>query len=286
MSPKAAKARPSGMAVGEMPWSSLPLETRMMILEILVQDTCGVALYATVCQEWQKIIEQKNFSRLKLTPSRLANFNNMTHRNRSVIKYIWFCIELQEYDCSQCEEAETDAWWESNTEIIKEAFRRLFSILSTWEPSANLILDISIHSPSDSDHFFKYLDFGSDIIPDPDNKQDLVNINDPRHGWLNGHQTSLPSEMSILRLFGDIEIASDFWQELPEVTAVTGLLLRRQTRRRWEPRTVEELLKRLPRLQEIYYEPWRESSGIEQRLTDESKLSGSFLDTLGLTINT
>lgn len=259
------------MVAGQMVWGSLPPEIQLMILESLNQDEHCVARYATVCREWQTVIEPKNFNRLKLTLSRLPEFRDMVHRQRRLVKYIWLCIELQQYDCSQCETEETDSWHESNTIIIERAFRELLSYLSTWEPSGNLLLDISVHSPSDSKHHFKYLHFGSDAVPEPEDGQERANTHDPHHGWVNDKQICPPSIRSIYRLFGEIEMPLDFWKDLPVVTAVTGLLLRRQTRCRWEAETLEELLKLLPRLQKFHYEPWREWSPAEQRLTDQSK---------------
>lgn len=133
------------------------------------------------------------------------------------------------------------------------------------------MLDISVHSPSDSEHHFKYLCFGSDAVPDSDSNREMAKIHDLRHGWVHGEQVSRPSVTCISRLFGDIQMAPDFWEGLPEVTVVTGLLLRRKTRRRWEPETLERLLIFFPRLQEIYYELWRGWTRVDQRWTDDSK---------------
>lgn len=263
------------MEAGIRSWGSLPLEIRRMILKSLIQDGCCEARYATISRELQAVVEQKNFSRLKLTPSHLACFGDIVYRRRELVRYLWLCIELQDYDCSQCADEETDTWHESNTNIIKATIRELFIILSTWKPSGSLVLDISVHSPSDSKHHLKYIHFGSDAIPEFNDVQDGADAHDPRHGWVNGRQVSLPPRKSINRLFEDIEMAPDFWQELPEVTAVTGLLLRRQTRRRWEPGSLELLFTLLPRLKEIYYEPWREWGRLDQRWTDESKSSRS-----------
>lgn len=251
------------MTAERMSWGSLAQEIRLMILEALIEDERCVASYATVCREWQATIEQKNFSRLKLTPSRLPEFGGMVHRQRGLVKYIWLCIELQEYDCSQCEVEETDPWHESNTAIISRAIQESFSVLSTWEPTGNLLLDISVHSPSDSKHHFKEFYFGPDAVSESADKQETGNTHDPRHGWAHGEQVSLPPGKSINRLFEDIEMPLEFWQGIPKTRVVTGLLLRRQTCRRWEPRTLEELLKLLPMLQEIYYEPWREWSRMD-----------------------
>ncbi|KAK3387613.1 hypothetical protein B0H63DRAFT_470510 [Podospora didyma] len=36
------------------------------------------------------------------TPSRLADFRSMVHRNRTLVGYIWFCLELDDYNCTKC----------------------------------------------------------------------------------------------------------------------------------------------------------------------------------------
>ncbi len=258
------------MEISVKSWASLAPEVRMMILEVLIEDGGYIARYATVCREWQTFVEQKNFGWLTLTLSRLASFDITVNQRRRHVKYIWLCIELQQYDCLLCEDPETDSWHESNTRIVGRAIRELLAVLSTWDASGSLMLDISVHSPSDSKHHFKSLRFGSDAVPESDDDDEPFDVNDPRHGWINGELVSLPPGKSINRLFEDIEMASDFWQDLPEVPAVTGLLLRRQTRRRWEPRTLGNLFDRLPRLQELYYESWREWGRLDQRWTDKS----------------
>ncbi|KAJ5133024.1 hypothetical protein N7448_007182 [Penicillium atrosanguineum] len=60
------------------------------------------------------------------------------------------------------------------------------------------------------------------------------------------------------RPFDDGEEEDQWWQQLPLVPAVTGVLLRQQNRRRWKPTALAQMFARLPRLQDIYYEPWRE----------------------------
>ncbi|KAK1493760.1 hypothetical protein CCUS01_03061 [Colletotrichum cuscutae] len=65
-----------------------------------MQDDCPLAHLATVSHEWQTDIERHNFARIRLTPSRLANFLAMVQRNRTLVCYIWFCLELDEYDCT------------------------------------------------------------------------------------------------------------------------------------------------------------------------------------------
>ena len=198
-----------------------------MILESLAQYGHRVARYATVCREWQAVIEHTKFIRLKLTPSRLATLSKMPCRYRGVVKHIWLCIELQPYDCVHCAVGETEEWYESNTAIINRAIRALFLHLSKWEPGGDLLLDISVHSPSVLKHHFKYLKFSSESVPEPDDEQENANTHDPRHGWVSHKQVVPPPYGSIDRLFEMIQMSSDFWNNVPEVTAVTGLLLRR-----------------------------------------------------------
>src|SRR4051794_34580557 len=82
--------------------TSLPLDIEVMILEHLASGN-NIAQYATVCREWQTAIEKLNFHSLSLTAQDVPTLNNiMVKRNLSLIKYIWYSIELQSYDCSDC----------------------------------------------------------------------------------------------------------------------------------------------------------------------------------------
>lgn len=152
-------------------WDGLPREIRLLILQCLMQDGCTLGRLTTVSREWQKDIERYNFARIRLTPSRLDHSRGMIQRDPALVKYIRFCFELDEYDCTMC--APTEAVWEEATSItdtekcpITTSFENLFSILSTWDPHGGLTLDISIYSPSDSKHWFQYLTFMPDTPSD------------------------------------------------------------------------------------------------------------------------
>ncbi|KAF4866651.1 hypothetical protein CGCSCA1_v013531 [Colletotrichum siamense] len=99
---------------------------------------------------------------------------------------------------------------------IGRAFTGLFAALSAWQPSDNLVLDISIHSPSDSDHWFKYLNFVPDMAPENCNwkkrlpKPIQVNFDDEKHGWIAGHRVSPPHPVLIEDMFGAI-----VWNGIP-----------------------------------------------------------------------
>ncbi|KAK4034122.1 hypothetical protein C8A01DRAFT_19028, partial [Parachaetomium inaequale] len=123
-------------------------------------------------------------------------------------------------------------------------------------------LDITVQSPSDARHHFPHIDVGCDSQATADAIDDL------RHGWRKGMRVSWPPEGAFNRLFMDIALSPEFWRTLPQVTAVTGLCLRRQTTRRWNTGAVRELVKHLSGLQELHYEPWREWDIRRRTVTD------------------
>jgi hypothetical protein len=276
------------LAAKMISWHCLPPEMRLLILEALLQDGCNLAGFATVSREWQTIIERHNFSRIKLTSSRVADFGSMVHRNRSLVRYIWFCMELQKYDCTECDPQNPESWGVSYVDnaLITTAFQDLFSTLSVWEPDGSLLLDISVHSPSDSEHWFKYLTFEADVASDTcgldehAEQSTLVKASDHHHGWIAGSRYSIPTSAAINKLFDEImgegpfddeEEEGQWWQQLPLVPAVTGVLLRQQNRRRWKPAALAHMFARLPGLQEIHYEPWREWLDDQQPWTDQGE---------------
>ncbi|KAM6484204.1 hypothetical protein HDV62DRAFT_315087 [Trichoderma sp. SZMC 28011] len=272
-------------------WNGLPTEIRLLIFKDLAQDGCRLSPLVTVSREWQIELERHNFARIKLTPSRLADFNSMIRRNRAFVAYIWFCLELDEYDCTWCWPGNAGAEFDEALAIsdtdhcpITTSFHTLFSILSTWDLTANLILDISIYSPSDSKHYFKYLTFMPDTALDTlDGRRNIQQMvskkpvhHDPGHGWVFGGSYHPPPRRVLLKSFHPIMEEGPFdsdqselhwWDRLPSVPAVVTLLLRQQNRRRWKPKSLAHMFARFPRLQEVHYEPWREWN-FKQGLTD------------------
>jgi hypothetical protein len=276
-------------------WDGLSREIRLLILEALMQDGCTLGRLATVSREWQTELERHNFARIKLTPSRLVDFSSMIHRNRALVGYIWFYLELDDYDCTTCAPARgmlTEEEWEAAFAIsdtdhcpITTAFQNLFSILSTGDLNSDLILDISIYSSSDSEHWFKYLTFMPDTPSDMlvcssiEHTISTKVYNDPQHGWVNGFLHSAPPRVAIGKVFHSImdegpfdseQLELPWWDQLPSVPAVTSLLLRQQNRRRWKPVSLAHMFARFPRLQEVHYEPWREWNFL-QRQTDRGE---------------
>jgi hypothetical protein len=279
-------------------WKYLPTEIRLLVLDALVSDSCHLANVVTVSREWQSFIEPHIFFRITLTLAHLLELSRMTYRNRHLLSYLYLCIELEKYDCIKCkgETQDLSGLPDRDNSLITTVFEDLFSSLSTWEHNNfNLILDISIYSPSDSEHWFKYLTFKPDVpIENWDQyleyKSRILRMTDDKqHGWNTAaRQENLPSYSAIETVFEEImgegpfnseEEEFEWWNKLPYISATTGIRLRQQTRRRWKPAALVQLFSRFPRLEEIHYEPWREWDHAIEPFTDRGR--SIFLPTIG-----
>lgn len=269
-------------------WAYLPVEIRKLILDVLTRDGCSLANLATVSREWQTTIEKHNFSRIRVTPSRLPELNSMTSRNRALVKYIWVCLELGKYPCPEHNDPARIVFEDTlamDNVIVKTGLDDLFSALSKWEPRrGELVLDVSFYSPSDSKYWFKELTFVPDF-PSADEcdralggaaaKARLASRidGDKQHGWTRGAPPRVAIDTAFPRMlwwepFGHPKDQDDWWLRLPKAPAVTGLLLRQQNRRRIFPWTVSMMTRLLPRVRDVYFEPWREWNGNIQLFDD------------------
>jgi hypothetical protein len=175
-----------------IPWTSMPIEVRRMILSHLGIPNLGrrpsgsgpkVARFAAVCREWQDYFEPRLFRRLVLDPESLDRFDSIIKR-RDVrlgnIRKLWLRIKLSKYKCPQCDHAEDVTTQKryvgqlnpstlipmldsvliacSNNGIFTTCIQTLLETLSLWDPqkhgSQGLELMLSASSPSDSEHRF------------------------------------------------------------------------------------------------------------------------------------
>lgn len=237
-------------------WAALPPEIRLMILDVIsTQKSPGWASLASVCKEWQYVFEKENFHRLTLQLSCLDEFEQVAIRQRKLIRHVQFNIELRRYTCRCCEWPESLSWFSSNNKIIKDGIFKLLSILSAWEPTNTLALELNAYSPSDSEHWFK----DSYFVSNDEGENEIGSISpgwhDPKHGWVNGQRVSLPPDSAIIRLFSMITLTSP--EELPANNVVTCFILRRQLRRWFQPEILWLIWSKFRRLDSIIYEPWR-----------------------------
>lgn len=237
------------------PWPSLPADIHLLILdEISGQKYRGWAQYAAVCREWQAVLEPKNFSQLIVKPSCLEELETLVIRQRPLVQHICLNIDLPRYTCRSCKQSATMS---SRTfTIFRRAITRLFSILSTWQPTGRLTLELNASSPSDSQHWFKNYCFGPghEDTSDWTQEEKAIKWHDPKHGWVDGQQVRTPDPSAILRLFSPLCLKVP--QTLPVIHAVTCFCIRRQLRHEMHPEVLEGLWEKLPRLESIVYERW------------------------------
>ncbi|KLP18314.1 uncharacterized protein LW94_6195 [Fusarium fujikuroi] len=239
-------------------WASLPPEIRLQILkEGLCQGVRGS--YASVCSEWKAFIEPQNFYRLELQVSCLDQLDHMTTRTASLVHQIRLNIELPRYSCRSCQWPESSSRVSQHSAIFRAAIHKLFTALSAWKRTDALVLELNTFSPSDSEHWFKNYCIGRDAQTDEESEQQQREApgrwHDPKHGWIDGRQVESPSAKAMSRLFAPICLSLP--GSIPEVHAVTQLVIRRECRRQIIPPVLRLLLQKLPRLQTMVYEPWR-----------------------------
>ncbi|USP78431.1 hypothetical protein yc1106_05705 [Curvularia clavata] len=238
-------------------WLSLPADIRLLILdEISGQKHRGWAQCAAVCKEWLAILEPKNFSRLTVHPSCLDELDTLVIRQRPLVQHVCLHIELPRYTCPTCKRKAE--FCKRHPAIFKRAVLRLFSILNDWQPTGRLTLELSASSPSDSQHWFKNYCFGPGHKDTRDwtQQEKAIRWHDPEHGWIDGQQVKTPSPDAVERLFS--ALCLDTLQNLPVVHAVTSFCVRRQLRHMLLPHVLKDLWEKLPRLESIVYELWRE----------------------------
>ncbi|CVL02687.1 uncharacterized protein FMAN_00189 [Fusarium mangiferae] len=234
-----------------LPWGRFPSQIQNETVGLLTILGGKCSQLATVSRAWRSTIEPLNFAEMSLTVPRLTDLDSrfILARKRNQIRNIWFCVELKQYDCTQCENNDQDQWGldEVDNQFIVDAFDNLFTTLSAWEPRGDLVLDISIYSPSDNQHWFKYISFSSDTDtgePSRRGHEHGATVNDPAHGWVTGQPILAPGEHAIELTFEEImgeepfyddKTERQWWRSLPSVPVVGVVLFRQQIRRRWKP---------------------------------------------------
>ncbi|EKJ72241.1 hypothetical protein FPSE_07590 [Fusarium pseudograminearum CS3096] len=180
-------------------------------------------------------------------------------------------VELEGFCCINCRSPSNRFLSSaSDNKILMNGLEKLFKTLSTWEPRDDpLVLDISVYSPTDNQHWFKYLDFRPDNELDDashEHERETAILDDPVHGWVAGENNSDAGILPTTALFDDIMCDKPFgswWRSLPLVPVVGVVLLRQQTRRRWNQVALANMLSRFPNMKELCYEPWRQYAPLQ-----------------------
>ncbi|KAL6808161.1 hypothetical protein V8C40DRAFT_278941 [Trichoderma camerunense] len=156
---------PTSTARG-LSWDLLPVEVRQQILSWVILPSSGkrcngpkVARFATVCREWQEVVETYTFRRLVLDPSSLGELAAVVGRNDSRLGYmrnLWLQVKLARYECPACDKPEDKATQYCNNMIFTTCIQSLLGTLKFWDPVRHgvwgITLTLSISSPSDTEH--------------------------------------------------------------------------------------------------------------------------------------
>jgi hypothetical protein len=186
----------------------------------------------------------------------------------------------------------------SNDDIFSRAVWNLLVILSKWPGSSGsrrqhgLTLELGACSPSDSKHTFRdfHLEHNYPYQEEKDLETQfkayklradalgLDSLNDPHHGWMNGHWEGVSLEakqriMGTLTINSNLPAFSAFSQKFPKVDIVTGLLIRRQFCRKIAASSLGMLLSEaFTCLQWFRHEAWHDVNPQEQLCFEKSTL--------------
>jgi hypothetical protein len=169
-----------------------------------------------------------------------------------------------------------------NIDIVQEVIEQFFLVLracaipiDTGGMPEDVTLEISIHSPSDRGHYFKPFDFDAVPITVPElPSSDTAPVSDTS-SFDTYHDLSHAGAGPVRRLFGRSALDVRWDEPLLPVNFITGLVVRRQTRRRLTPLGACRILQALPNLQTVSVEFWREWTQFEQDMADPGEHSTS-----------
>jgi hypothetical protein len=124
---------------------------------------------------------------------------------------MWYSIELLEYDSTECHIDETEDEIATNQVIVEDCLSELFCALSKLPSGGNMTLDISVLSPSDTQHLFKYIRF------EPANTLSSSSTLKPVYYGNSVHNYPIQdlSIASIDRLFSRMCFHFGFWSGFP-----------------------------------------------------------------------
>lgn len=121
-------------------------------------------------------------------------------------------------------------------------------------------MELNVYSPSDCLHWFPNIHLSSDEVegggcPTPDMWRAAHQYHDRRHGWCHGTRLRAAPYYGHERLFRPIPFSYDE-PPLPQVEAVTALIIRRQFRRGLDMSKFGKILNKLACLRQVSLEPW------------------------------
>lgn len=225
-------------------WECLPFELHRNILRTLAYNDGKPyfkAEYAVVCKSWQAEIEEVNFSNLAVKFEDIHQLDQIViGRRRAYLRHLSLEVELDKYPNKLRITPENEMEQETNNFKFTTSLFELFKVLEGWDTpnfwtqrnGRGLNLELSASSPSDKKHVFGEAGLdqdGNSRFYDSLLDFYLLAINDPQgiHG-------------------------------LPMVNVVTGICVLRRNYRNISATALTPILRSLPRLEEVRFEPWQQ----------------------------
>ncbi|KAI8657342.1 hypothetical protein NCS57_01112200 [Fusarium keratoplasticum] len=235
-------------------WNDMAYELRLKVYEWVLEEyprpRGKLTDYSLVSKEWQQFFEKEIYRHITIDRRYFRTFYHYIHRQKHLVKHIWLRIELERYECDVCDHTHLNDASDNDNLELRRSIIGLFTILHSWDEdgASDIKLEISIWSRSDFDHTFRedvYIDSDFNLICELDRPEgpcdETFREMDGENMWRRPYGLGLYPDM----------------KGLPRVRAIGGLLVRRQTRCVIGVETIQQIIDRLPKLKEIFYEPRR-----------------------------
>lgn len=240
-------------------WDHLPYELSHKILQTLAEDEARshlMAEYAVVCKAWQAEIEEVNFRTLAVKQTDLSQLEEyVTGRRRALLRHLWLQVELPEYSRRSRLVPENEQDQEENNVKYSMALYDLFKLLEPWNTpdfwssrnGRGISVELSAFSPSDKRNFFGEAGLDAD-----------------------GNSRFFDSLLDFMLL---VVPDPQGIHGLPMVEVVTSFSILRRNFRNVSATSLIPILRSLPRLQAVRFEPWQQVDQAAQEDVD-SELAG------------
>ncbi|KAK4196598.1 hypothetical protein QBC40DRAFT_313184 [Triangularia verruculosa] len=238
-------ASPSGFH-----WDTLPAEIRLMILETATERKypgCKWSFLASVCKEWQLMVEKRNFERLNLRESCMKDFGRIIQRQRELVRHICFNVESPD----RCLSCGIPGCRRASSITFAIGLHNLFGILSTWSLSKGLTLELNTYAPSSVYRV----------------REDDIKLWGERRGIEEENPWDHFRRPSVGRR-SDSHLKYSL-ESLPTVESVTCFIIPRQLRRDLWIENMWQILSTLPCLEHLIYEPWQASTRYKVKIRDD-----------------
>ncbi|KAF0330194.1 hypothetical protein GQ607_002524 [Colletotrichum asianum] len=226
----------------------LPMEIRLMILKGTTASHGGSLLkLSTVCVQWQEF-----FEKIVFTNTKLKSFSDirwcarmMTGRRKSLLQLIWLHVKLWTYNCGVCQSEESAAEAAANSKTFSTRLLQLLDILSTWDIKQNLTLQLSAAFPNDTSHCFGPLIGGQSSWAEPTFHK----------AYFTQERRYVGSQRRRLGNLLDFDVGNR--AIIPEIRETMNFVINRRFQRSLSSGALMNVLRCLPYLEEIVYEPSR-----------------------------